>query len=139
MSQTKIRSRRRVVWGWIVYGQRLVRLALKYLNNPFVPSIFRENLMTEQARGVSVKDHHGGHFLTQKQIEPSMSALKAQLTAEFNARVKALAQPARAFHGPCRKGSADNSGGQRIERPGRGGAPRFGDLEASSRQPSKAD
>jgi hypothetical protein len=88
MSQTKIRSRRTVVWGWIVYSQRLVRLALKYLNNPFLPSIFRENLMTEQARGVSVKDHHGGHFLTQKQIEPSMSALKAQLTAEFNARVK---------------------------------------------------
>ena len=44
--------------------------------------------MTKQARGVSVKDLYDGHFLTQKQVEPSMSAIKAQLTAEFNARVK---------------------------------------------------
>jgi hypothetical protein len=44
--------------------------------------------MNKQTRGVSVNDLHDGHFLTQKQIEPSMSAMKAQLTAEFDARVK---------------------------------------------------
>ena len=44
--------------------------------------------MTKQARGVSVKDLYDGHFLTQKQVEPSMSAMVSELTAEFNARVK---------------------------------------------------
>jgi hypothetical protein len=92
-----------VVWGWIVYGQRLVRLALKYLNNPFVPSIFRENLMTEQARGVSVNDLYGGHFLTQEQIEPSLAIQYRQLTAEFDERVKregVMNEHARKLHAP---------------------------------------
>ena len=102
--------------------------------------------MTEQARGVSVKDHHGGHFLTQKQIEPSMSALKAQLTAEFNARVKQqvamnehlrnLRAPFTDLVGKDPRTIAAVSGLRGLAEAGRR---RFGDLEASSRQPSKAD